>query len=157
MYMYLHIAGKFLYGANFRIFHMPIPYAKIKTTEFYVTFDLHVYATHIRTLRQRQQSKYSCRHGSLSPSPQSKGCHVSLGTWKAIGCGLAIVTSYTSCACTQSPTASIQNLKIRKFILKGLWSIVRRLAPTKISHYLVHVCACTYNYILCVSYMYMYT
>ena len=45
----------------------------------------------------------------------------------------------TSCACAQSPAASIRNLKIRKFILRVFWSIIRKLAPTKISCYMVLV------------------
>jgi hypothetical protein len=37
-----------------------------------------------------------------------------------------------SYACAQSPTASVQN-----FLLRALWSSIRKLAPTKISRYTV--------------------
>jgi hypothetical protein len=52
-----------------------------------------------------------------------KDAIVSIGTWKAIGRGLASVANATSCACVQCPTASIRNKKIQKFILRALWSI----------------------------------
>ena len=33
----------------------------------------------------------------------------------------------------------MRNLKLRKFILKVFWSIIRKFAPTKIARYTVHV------------------
>ena len=34
-------------------------------------------------------------------------------------------------------------IKIRKFLLRGLWPFIRNFAPTKISRYTVHSCGST--------------
>ena len=51
--------------------------------------------------------------------------------------------STTSCACAQSPTASIRN---KKCILRMSWSIIQKLAPTKIFHYTIFVCGSCHPY-----------
>jgi hypothetical protein len=93
-----------------------------------------------------------------------KRCHASIGMWKVIGRGLASDTasaSATSCACAQSPTVSIQKWKL---ILRAYWSIIRKLAPPKISRYMVGldgietiIISCSFNLQLWSKYWFIET
>ena len=145
----------------FVYFVCSILYTKIKTAKIWtcvnfflshVTFDLYA-PRHMLSLVAGAKCKPSLLNGAflsilyqgvemewLSDPSGLLSASISPATIKMLV--LPHTAHTTSCACAQSPAASIRNSKIQKFILRVFWSIIRKLAPMKISCYTVGIDLC---------------
>ncbi len=160
-----HCSGKFSYGANFRIwlYHsvsVPTWFIFIQPRALYknknyanfarvaaaaIDVSLSVLCQDYKLFANgSSQNTLVDMVYSLSPTLQSRRYRVSLRTWKAIGRGLASdqlrMRVISHCKHTK--------LKVRKFILRAIWSIIRKLAPTNISRYTVYVDARSSPYLV---------
>jgi hypothetical protein len=140
--LYIPYSGKFLYGANFHIFRVLRPLCPKKTKIFLHAWPLtytSVNNVSIGSLPRLRNSDLpglilidmvACHHHF------SWNMYVSFGTWRAIGRGLASVTTSTnviSCACMHACNLPLQAYEIKNMIIysRTFWSIIRKLAPNK--------------------------